>query len=167
MANETIPSGTSGTSGTSMKERAEQGQELLKQARAQGEPGMKQPAPRTSGAKAQETLRELEKIQVKIAAKPKKSSAAKSQEKGNANETPPAARGPGTLGDQELALANAAAASVAAASVKLQRQLEADARLSSDPRYERDQEVFELGRAGKLAAATPAPAPATTEAIVK
>jgi hypothetical protein len=73
------------------------------------------------------------------------------------NPTPPEDRvaGPGPASTAAL---DAAAGAVAAAGANLQAQATADARLKSDPRYERDQKVYELGQAGKLGYVPPSPA---------
>jgi hypothetical protein len=137
-----------------VRERAEIGQDILGATVARGEPGEKQPAhddPRLSASETVDKLGEIVKI---FEAEPYESSFARSQKPGNLNPVAPEdrtiARGP-----QILAAANVAAGAIGAARTALTTQLEADARLVSDPRYERDQKVFELGQTGKLAGIAP------------
>jgi len=75
----------------------------------------------------------------------KKSSAERSQEGSNLNEAPPDER-------EQFAPDMVAAAQVglAAYSARVSDTLEAETRLRSDPRYERDQEIFKLGQQGKI-----------------
>lgn len=145
------------------QERAEAGKELLAQQRAQGAPGEKQPEHKDNRLSAEDTLKELDKLQEKIAVPTKESSAKRSQESGNPNPTPPQERKREYAGDQNLALANAAAQQVSGARTQLTAQLEADARLTSDPRYERDQKIFEMGRQGTLQYVPPSEAEAIAE----
>ncbi len=65
------------------------------------------------------------------------------------NPTPPEDRvaGPGPAATAAL---DAASGAVAAAGANLQAQERSDALLKSDPRYERDQKVYEMGQTGKL-----------------
>jgi hypothetical protein len=141
-----------------LKERAALGEETLKNQRAQGKPGEKQPEHKDARVSAEETVKQLDKLHEQIAQPTKESSAKRSANPGNLNKTPPEERGPGFIGDQPLAAANAAAAHISAARDQFTNQVQADARLLSDPRYERDQKVFELGQTGKLGLVPPAEA---------
>lgn len=50
---------------------------------------------------------------------------------------------------------SSAAGAIQAARTALQLQVDSDKRLMSDPRYERDQRIYELGQAGKLGKVPP------------
>lgn len=154
---------TDHTSAQAVKERAQKGKEILGATVATGEPGQKQPAhddPRLSASKTVETLNDMAKS---FEAETYDSSFNRSQKSGNLNPTAPedrtAARGP-----QVLAGAATAAGAIGAARDALTTQLTADARLASDPRYERDQKVFELGQQGKLGLVPPTEAEVITSA---
>jgi hypothetical protein len=137
-----------------VRERAEMGREILGSRVAQGEPGQKQPAhddPRLSASKTVEKLNEMAQ---QFESPTYKSSFARSQEEGNLHPVPPEER-TRSRGPQVLAAAATAAGAIGAARDALALQLESDARLASDPRYERDQKVYDLGQAGKLPAITP------------
>lgn len=143
-------------------DRAKEGREILGSRVAQGEPGEKQPAhddPRLSASKTVEKLNEIVK---EFEGEVYESSFARSQKSGNLNPVAPEdrtiSRGPAVL-----AAAATAAGAIGAARDALVTQLESDARLVSDPRYERDQKVYELGQAGKLAGIAPAPAEAAAQ----
>lgn len=140
-------------------ERAEMGKEILGSRVAQGEPGTKQPAHDDPRLSASKTVEKLEEVVKQFEGETYESSDKRSQTAGNPNPVKPEdrtiARGP-----QVLAGAALAAGSIGAARDQLASQLEADARLTSDPRYERDQKVYELGQQGKLAGIAPAPAEA-------
>jgi hypothetical protein len=145
------------------RQRAEEGKEILGSRVAQGEPGQKQPAhddPRLSASKTVEKLNEMSK---EFEAETYGPSDERSKQGGNLNKIPPherhASRGP-----QVLAAAATASGALGAARDAITQQLESDARLVSDPRYERDQKVYELGAAGKLAGIAPAPAEAAAQA---
>ncbi len=140
-------------------ERAKEGQEILGARVATGEPGTKQPAhddPRLSASKTVEKLGEISK---QFEAETYGPSDERAKQSGNLNPIPPHERSL-SRGPQVLAAAATAAGAIGAARDALASQLEADARLTSDPRYERDQKVYELGATGKLAGIAPAPAEA-------
>jgi hypothetical protein len=144
------------------RQRAKEGQEMLGSRVAQGEPGQKQPAhddPRLSASKTVEKLNEIVKD---FEAETYEASDKRSQSGGNLNPIPPHERSI-SRGPQVLAAAATAAGAIGAARDSLTQQLEADARLVSDPRYERDQKVYELGVQGKLAGIAPAPAEAAAQ----
>lgn len=141
-------------SAAAVKERAELGKEILGSRVAQGEPGTKQPPhddPRLSAAK---TVEKLDEVVKQFESPVYESSLVRSQREGNLNSTPPHERSI-QRGPQVLAAAATAAGAIGAARDALTSQLEADARLVSDPRYERDQKVYELGQQGKLAFVPP------------
>lgn len=134
-----------------IKERAEKGREILKSRAAQGEPGQKQPAHKDAAEEAQKTVDELKSLQEKYGAETRPPSA--SQEVKN-HPVPPHERKPGPA-PASTASIQAAAAALGAASAHIENQLIADARIASDPRYEQDQEKFEMGQAGTLAFVPP------------
>jgi hypothetical protein len=114
----------------------------------------------TSGAKdaAETAMKKLEAIQKEVAAPPRESSAKRSQSGTGNNPTPPEERSPAQAGTQVTAAADMAAGAISAARDHLVRQEETERRLKSDPRYERDQEVFKKGQEGKLALVPPSEA---------
>jgi hypothetical protein len=95
-------------------------------------------------------MKKLEDIQKEVAAPTKESSAKRSQSGTGNNPTPPEERLPGLAGTQATAAADAAAGAISAARNHMVLQAETDTRLKSDPRYERDQEVYKMGQEGKL-----------------
>lgn len=143
------------------KKRAEEGKEILGTQSAQGEPGQKQPAhddPRLSASKTVEKLNEITKD---FEADTYESSLNRAQKSGNLNKVAPEDR---TIprGPQVLAAAATAAGALGAARDAITTQLTSDARLTSDPRYERDQKVYELGQQGKLGLVPPTEAEVAT-----
>ena len=145
-------------------ERAEMGKEILGSRVAQGEPGTKQPAHDDPRLSASKTVEKLDEVVKQFEGETYGPSDKRAQESGNPHPVAPEdrtiARGP-----QVLAGAALAAGSIGAARDQLATQLEADARLASDPRYERDQKVFELGQQGKLAGIAPSPAEAAAQVV--
>ena len=135
-------------------ERAKQGEEILGSRVARGEPGTKQPAHDDPRLSASKTVEKLDEIVKQFEGETYGSSLQRSQETGNLNPVKPEDRTV-SRGPQVLAGAATAAGAIGAARDALVTQLESDARITADPRYERDQKVFELGQAGKLALVTP------------
>lgn len=119
-------------------------------------PAEKRVAETTSVAK--DAMERLEKIQQDVAAPTRESSAKRSQTGTGNNPTPPEERLPTGPGTQTTAAADMAAGAISAARDHLIRQEETDKRLKSDPRYERDQEVFKMGQEGKLPLVPPSEA---------
>lgn len=144
-------------------ERAEAGKEILGTRVATGEPGQKQPAHDDPRLSASKTVEKLDEIVKQFEAETYGPSDKRSRETGNLNKIPPHERSI-SRGPQVLAAAATAAGAIGAARDHLTSQLEADARLVSDPRYERDQKVYELGVTGKLAGIEPSPAEAAAAA---
>jgi hypothetical protein len=140
-------------------QRAEEGKEILGSRVAQGEPGTKQPAHDDPRLSASKTVEKLDEIVKQFESKTYESSLERQKKKGNLNPVAPEDR---TIQRGPLVLQGAATAAgaIGAARDALAGQLEADARLTSDPRYERDQRVYELGQAGKLAGIRPTEAEA-------
>jgi len=147
-----------------VRSRGELGREILGSTFAQGEPGQKQPEHADPRRSAEETVKQIEEIQGQFAGESYKSSAERSKAGGNINPIPPhereLPRGPAIL-----AAADSAAGALGAARDHIVNQLTADARISADPRYERDQLVYKLGQEGKLAGIEPAPAEAAAAAL--
>lgn len=144
-------------------ERAKQGREILGSRVARGAPGEKQPAhddPRLSASKTVEKLGEIVK---QFEGETYGSSMERAKQPGNLNKVPPHERS-ADRGPAVLAAAATAAGAIGAARDAITMQLESDARLTSDPRYERDQKVFELGQAGKLGMVPPTEAEAAAAA---
>jgi hypothetical protein len=135
-------------------ERAEEGKEILGSRVAQGEPGEKQPPHDDPRLSASKTVKKLDEIVKQFEAPTYGGSMERHKQPGNLNPVPPEER---TIqrGPLVLQAAATAAGAIGAARDALSTQLEADARLTSDPRYERDQMVYELGQAGKLAGIRP------------
>jgi hypothetical protein len=145
------------------RERAQLGQEILGAQVATGEPGQKQPEhddPRLSASKTVDTLNDMAKS---FEADVYESSITRASKPGNLNPTAPEDRTP-QRGPQVLAGAATAAGAIGAARDALTTQLVADARLVSDPRYERDQKVFALGQQGRLGLVPPTEAEVITAA---
>lgn len=125
-------------------ERAAKGREILKSRAAQGEPGTKQPHAKDEAVKAQEVVDDLKTLREKHAAEVRGPSAGDTQN----HPVPPAERTMSPItggGIQE------AAGAVAAAQAHIENDLIAEARRTSDPRYEQDQKKFEMGQRGELA----------------
>ena len=158
------PANEDATSPAAVRARAEEGNKILGSTYAKGEPGEKQPAHNTAVQSAKETVEQIEKIQEQFSGETYKSSAERSKQSGNLNEVPPHERTM-SRGPQILAAADQAAGALGAARDAITNQLVADARIASDPRYERDQLVYELGATGKLAGIKPAPAEAAMASI--
>jgi hypothetical protein len=146
-----------------VRARAEAGKEILGAQVATGDPGQKQPAHDDPSLSASKTVKKLDEIVKQFEAPTIESSAKRSQTAGNSHPIPPHERRI-QGGDQVLQAAGTAAAAIGTARDQLTRQLEADARLVSDPRYERDQKVYELGVQGKLVGIAPSPAEAAAQA---
>lgn len=132
-----------------VKERAEMGKEILGSRVAQGDPGTKQPAHDDPRLSASQTVEKLGQIVKQFEGEVYGSSLERAGKGGNLHPVAPEDRKI-QRGPQVLAGAATAAGAIGAARDALTSQLEADARLISDPRYERDQKVYELGQAGKL-----------------
>jgi hypothetical protein len=150
-------------SAQSVIERAEEGKEILGARVASGEPGQKQPAHDDPTLSASKTVEKLGDIIKQFESLTTDSSDARAQRPGNTHPIAPEDRSI-QGGDQVLQAAGTAAAAIGSARDHLTRQLEADARLVSDPRYERDQLVYQLGVQGKLGGIAPAPVEAAAEA---
>jgi hypothetical protein len=116
--------------------------------------GEKQPAHKNPRQQADETLKQLDDIRLKNKPELLKSSAERAKSPGNQNKTKPEDRKPG-LGEAQSAPASIAASHIAAARSAIEAQATSEAALKSDPRYERDQKVLEMGRAGKLGLVPP------------
>lgn len=134
--------------------RAEMGSEILGARIARGEPGEKQPAHDDARLSASKTVEVLGDMAEQFEAETMKSSWDRAQETGNPHPVAPEDRLP-TRGPAILAAAATAAGALGQARDAITLQLESDARLTSDPRYERDQKVFELGQTGKLGLVAP------------
>lgn len=124
---------------------------------ARGKPGEKQPAHEPSTLQIDPKMNEqLKKIEADLNVPTKESSAARSQKDGNDNETPPHERSiANQLGTAADSLAVTAAGGIAAARANLEASATSEARLKSDPRYERDLKVLELAKQGKLGLVPP------------
>jgi hypothetical protein len=141
------------------KERAEKGKEILKSQKAQGEPGTKQPAAKDNRAEVDDTLKKLSEMAPATKGKESSAKRAASPGKGN-NPVPPEERtfsGPANAPAATAALATAASA-ISTARDQIASQLVADAKLTSDPRYERDQELYALQQQGKAGLIPPSEA---------
>lgn len=136
------------------RERAKQGEEILGARIARGEPGTKQPAHDDSRLSASKTVEVVNKMAKQFEAETMKSSDERAKATGNPHPIAPEDRLP-TRGPAILAAAGTAAAALGQARDAITLQLESDAQLTSDPRYERDQKVFEMGQRGKLGLVTP------------
>jgi hypothetical protein len=132
-----------------VKERAEMGKDILGSRVAQGEPGEKQPAHDDPRLSASKTVEKLDEIVKQFEGEVYGSSLERAGQGGNIHPVAPEDRRV-QRGPQVLAAAATAAGAIGAARDALVTQLESDARLISDPRYERDQKVYELGQQGKL-----------------
>ncbi len=142
---------------TAVKERAEQGKEIINSQFASGAPGQKQPAHDDPRVSAEKTVEQINNIQKQFQAEQIPSSAERAKKSGNYHPVPPEERSP-ARGPQTLAAADTAAGALGAARDAITSQLVADARIASDPRYERDQKVYELGATGKLGKIAPSEA---------
>ena len=138
-----------------IKDRAEAGKDLMKASVAQGEPGTPQPKQNTDvRASAQETLEHAQKLIESSVAKTRGPAATAS----DYHPIPAAERtGPSTAPAATAQLDQALGA-IGTARTAMTTQLTSDARIASDPRYERDQKVFALGQQGKLGAVPPSDA---------
>lgn len=138
-----------------IQDRAEAGKELLKASVATGEPGTPQPKQNTDvRASAEETLKHAQKLIETGVAKTRGPAATAS----DYHPIPAAERtGPATAPAATAQLDQALGA-IGAARTAMTAQLTSDARIASDPRYERDQKVFALGQQGKLGAVPPSEA---------
>lgn len=150
------------------KARAELGKEHLKTQKAQGEPGQKQPEHKDTRVSAEDTVKMLNDMIEKTAAPTKESSAKRSQSGGAGNNPiPPAERkeiGPAAAPAATTA-ASTAAHMISAARDQLTSQLDADAKLTSDLRYERDQALYELQQQGKAGLIPPSEAEVAAAAV--
>lgn len=138
-----------------IQDRAEAGKELLKASVAQGEPGTPQPRQNTDArASAEDTLKHAQKLIETGVAKTRGPAATAS----DYHPIPAAERtGPSTAPAATAQLDQALGA-IGAARTAMTAQLVSDAKIASDPRYERDQKVFALGQQGKLSAVPPSDA---------
>lgn len=137
-----------------VKERAELGKDILGARVARGEPGEKQPAHDDPRLSASKTVEKLDEIVKQFEGEVYGSSMERAKQTGNLNPVAPHERSI-QRGPMVLQAAATAAGAIGAARDALTTQLEADARLTSDPRYERDQKVYELGQQGKLGMVPP------------
>jgi hypothetical protein len=160
---EMSPTPDNAASPSAVIERAQEGKEILGARVATGEPGQKQPKHDDPNLSASKTVEKLNDIVKQFEAPTYGPSDKRAQESGNPHPVAPEDRSI-QGGDQVLQAAGTAAAAIGTARDHLTRQLEADARLVSDPRYERDQKVYELGVQGKLDGIAPAPAEAAAQA---
>lgn len=144
-------------------ERAKMGEEILGARVARGEPGEKQPAHDDPRLSASKTVEKLDEIVKQFEAEVHGPSMERAKEGGNLHPIPPEDRKI-QRGPMVLQAAATAAGAIGAARDALATQLEADARLVSDPRYERDQKVYELGQMGKLQFVPPTEAEVITAA---
>jgi hypothetical protein len=147
-------------------ERAEVGKEILGSRVAQGEPGTPQPKHTTGLEGTQDAVDQLASLADEIS--PNEvyaSSAERAEQSGNPNgpaherdfvSDSPASKQP----------YNDAVGHIAAARTALEQGATADARLLSDPRYENDQKIFELGQAGKLRSGVADPEGLVAQGIV-
>lgn len=113
---------------------------------------------------ARETLDKLEDAAQSSATPTYKPSAERSKESGNPHPIKPEDRVP-TIGLAYTASADSAAGAIGAARAQLEGQLEADKRIQSDPRWERDQKVFEMGQKGQLGLVPPSEAEVAAQAV--
>ena len=132
------------------KERAEKGREILKSRAAQGEPGTKQPAHKEAADRAQSVVDDLKKVAEKNNVETRGPSAGGVQN----HPVPPHERTTSPITGGGL---QAAAGAVAAAQAHIESELIAEARRTSDPRWELDQKKFEMGQRRELALVPPAP----------
>lgn len=140
---------------TDIKERAEKGREILKSRAAQGEPGTKQPAHKAAIEEAKDTVAKLESLQEEMAVPTRGPSAGKTE-----NHPIPAHERKAPLGPQATSSLQAAAGAIGAAKAHIETQLIADAKITGDPRWEQDQEKFEMGQRGELGFVPPSEAEA-------
>lgn len=110
---------------------------------------------------AEETLKQIEEITKKSVARPRGPAA---QEGNDNHPVPPEER---TTANAPAAVAqlDSAAGAIAAARTAVTAQLDSDKRLTSDPRYERDQKIFEMGKQGKLGLVPPSDAEKAAMAV--
>jgi len=142
-----------------VKERGEQGRKFAMSG-AQGEPGEKQPDPMSTTASAQETLDQLQKTVEAVQAPTRGPSAGETE-----NHPVPAHERKMPLGPAATQALDQAAGGITSARAALTNQLASDARITADPRYERDQMVYKLGAEGKLAGIAPSEAEAAAGAV--
>lgn len=99
----------------------------------------------------------IDSLREETQAETMKSSFQRAQESGNPHPVAPEDRLPDS-GPQNRAAIDAAAGHLEAARTAALTQDETEKRLKSDPRYERDQKVFELARTGAIANVPPSEA---------
>ena len=103
-----------------------------------------------------EMIKKLDELQTTHSEEPRASAAARFESKSGNNPTPPEER------TQAESFATTASSSVggaiAGAKAILEREIETQKRIESDPRYERDQKIFELAQTGKLSLVAPSEA---------
>lgn len=136
------------------KLKKEVGEQLIRSGTAQGAPGEKQPAHIGPQEALELAPKYLTSEMIEESLKPRESSAARSQRPGNEFHIPPHERTISDL-DRTTSLGATAAHMLAGAVSQAQSDATAQARLESDPRYERDLKVLELGKRGKLGAVPP------------
>lgn len=124
---------------------------------AVGEPGTKQPAPKDNLVSAKETLARLDEVGKQFEGETYDSSLNRAQKPGNVNKTPPHERTPSRGPALNAPLATAAGA-IGAARAAITAEMDAQARIESDPRHERDQRVYEMGQRGVLPLVPPSEA---------
>lgn len=130
-------------------ERAERGREILKSRSAQGEPGTKQPAHKGPAVEAQQVVDDIRALTEKHSVETRGPSAEETQN----HPVPPEERTTSPIVGGGI---QAAAGALDAARSHIETELIAEARRTSDPRFEQDQKKFEMGQRGELAFLPPA-----------
>jgi hypothetical protein len=133
------------------------GQKAQTEPKAPLQPGEKQPAHNEPQQVREQTLDALRDMQDNMQVETYGPSGDRAKQPGNLNETPPHERLPAS-GPAITSAAQIAAGHIAAATTAIELQETSDRLLKSDPRYERDQKVFEMGQRGKLGLVPPSEA---------
>lgn len=143
-----------------VKQRAEAGKEFLESQRASGEPGTPNKHADETRASAEETLKQIDELTKKSEA-PQRGPAATATDYHSvpAHERTTAQQAPASTSQLD-----SAALALGAARAAVTTQLQSDARLMSDPRYERDQKIYEMGKQGKLGMVPPSEAEKAAQA---
>jgi hypothetical protein len=121
----------------------------------------KQPPPANAQESAERTVEKLREVRSDLGVETYGPSSERAKTPGNLNPTPPEDRKP-SPGPMQTAPAAVAAGHLAAAEAQILSQETSDRLIKSDPRHERDQEVFELSRTGKIGLVPPSEADVAT-----
>lgn len=128
--------------------------EASSQDRKNLQPGQKQPAHRSGSDLLEEGVSRITEVTKTFESEAKKPHSERTG--ADNNPTPPHERNMANAGPAATAALDSVAQSTRNAIESLRNHEESEARIKSDPRWERDQKVFEMGRAGKLGAVPPA-----------